>query len=199
MTVRNLTLFDAERLASRPALDEDVSLGMTEEAFRSFYDRTAPGLWSYLTRATGDRDRAGDLLQETYYRLLKARVEFQGEAHRRHYLFRIAANLLRDAHRRRMPALVSLSAEDREAPIASDGAPTRFETRADVTRALNGLRPRDRDLLWLAYAQGYSHDEIAETLGLRPGSIKLMLSRARQRMAAALGAVRATAQRRGTR
>jgi RNA polymerase sigma-70 factor (ECF subfamily) len=41
-------------------------------------------------------------------------------------------------------------------------------------------------MLWLAYAQGSSHEEIAGILGLRPGSIKLMLFRARRRLAALL-------------
>ena len=48
------------------------------------------------------------------------------------------------------------------------------------------LKPRERDLLWLAYAQGSSHKEIAETLGLKTASIKLLLFRARRRLAAML-------------
>ena len=48
------------------------------------------------------------------------------------------------------------------------------------------LKPRERDLLWLAYAQGSSHDEIAAALGLKTSSIKMLLFRARQRLAALL-------------
>jgi RNA polymerase sigma-70 factor (ECF subfamily) len=48
------------------------------------------------------------------------------------------------------------------------------------------LKPRERALLWLAYAQGSSHVEIAEVLGLRTASVKLLLFRARRRMAALL-------------
>ena len=46
--------------------------------------------------------------------------------------------------------------------------------------------PRARDLLWLAYAQGSTHHEIAEALGLERASIKLLLFRARRRLAALL-------------
>ena len=46
------------------------------------------------------------------------------------------------------------------------------------------LKPRERALLWLAYAQGSSHKEIAESLGLRTASVKLLLFRARRRLAA---------------
>jgi RNA polymerase sigma-70 factor (ECF subfamily) len=48
------------------------------------------------------------------------------------------------------------------------------------------LRPRDRSLLWLAYAHGSSHREIADTLGLKVASIKLLLFRARRRLATLL-------------
>ena len=48
------------------------------------------------------------------------------------------------------------------------------------------LKPRERELLWLAYAQGSTHQEIGEALGLKTGSIKPLLFRARQRMATLL-------------
>ena len=44
------------------------------------------------------------------------------------------------------------------------------------------LKPRERALLWLAYAQGWSHAEIAETLGLRKARLKALLWRARRRL-----------------
>jgi RNA polymerase sigma-70 factor (ECF subfamily) len=50
--------------------------------------------------------------------------------------------------------------------------------------------------LWLAYAQGSSHKEIAESLGLRAGSVKLLLFRARRRLAALLTSTRAAAEER---
>jgi RNA polymerase sigma-70 factor (ECF subfamily) len=45
------------------------------------------------------------------------------------------------------------------------------------------LKPRERSLLWLAYAQGWSHEEIAATLGLKATSLKSLLHRARRRLA----------------
>ena len=52
----------------------DVALAMDEDAFRAFYDRTSGALWGYLSRISGDRQVADDLLQESYYRLLKSTV-----------------------------------------------------------------------------------------------------------------------------
>jgi RNA polymerase sigma-70 factor (ECF subfamily) len=63
----------------------------------------------------------------------------------------------------------------------------RTARRIDLARAMARLKPRERDLLWLAYAQGSTHQEIAEMLGLKRASIKLLLFRARRRLAALLG------------
>ena len=59
--------------------------------------------------------------------------------------------------------------------------------RIEVTRALEQLKPRERTLLWLAYAQGFSHEEIASQLGLRTASLKALLFRARRRLVTLLG------------
>ena len=60
--------------------------------------------------------------------------------------------------------------------------------RTDLRRAMSRLRPRERALLWLAYAQGHAHAEIAETLGVKTGSVKLLLFRARRKLAVLLRA-----------
>ena len=73
----------------------------------------------------------------------------------------------------------------REHPDMADAAAA-IERRADVDRALATLAPRDRDMLWLAYADGATHAEIAARLGLARASMKAMLSRARHRLATRL-------------
>ena len=72
-------------------------------------------------------------------------------------------------------------ADPRSADLAAAAA-----RRVDLGRAMTHLKPRERDLLWLAYAQGSSHQEIADALGLKRASIKLLLFRARRRLAALL-------------
>jgi RNA polymerase sigma-70 factor (ECF subfamily) len=160
---------------------------MDEDTFRAFYDRTARGVWAYLVRVTGDRQLADDLLQETFYRFLRTTATHESEAHRRNSLYRIATNLARDARRRSLiRAPFSLPCSDIESvPSASEGGTP--ERSADFTRAMSRLKPRDRAMLWLAYAEGASHREIAEALDLREGSLKAMLFRARRRLAALLG------------
>src|SRR5262245_39232280 len=122
------------------------AFAMDEDAFRSFYEGTARPLWAYLSRATGDRQAADDLLQECYYRLLRSHVTFESEAHRRHYLFRIATNLVQDRRRRPLRE-VPLDETCRPPGIAGDAVASAVVARRDVGRALQALRPRDRALL----------------------------------------------------
>jgi len=188
MTWRDVTVSDVEHLSSTS--EADLALTMTEDAFRAFYDRTARSVWGYLSRLTGDPAMADDLLQEAYYRFLRAGSTHESEAHRRNSLFKIATNLARDAQRRRrvMPFFVADAVHE---VAASDNLAERLEQRTDVGRALNALKPRDRAMLWLAYAEGSSHEEIATVLGVKRASVKLLLFRARRRLAELLGGRRA--------
>jgi RNA polymerase sigma-70 factor (ECF subfamily) len=156
---------------------------MDEDAFRLLYDRTARPLWSYLSRLTGDSRVADDLLQETYYRFLRADPALVNDDHRKNYLFRIATNLAHDARRSARPE----TAEGMEHGDGSRDHHERAARRLDVSRAMAKLRPRDRAMMWLAYVNGSSHEEIAETLGLKTASIKMLLFRARKRLASLLG------------
>jgi RNA polymerase sigma-70 factor (ECF subfamily) len=182
---RDATFTDVNR--AEAVDDTSACFVMDEDTFRAFYDRTARGVWAYLARITGDRQVADDLLQETFYRFLRTAATHESEAHRRNSLYRIATNVARDARRRSLiRAPFSLPCGDIERVPSSDegGAP---ERNADFTRAMSRLKPRERAMLWLAYAEGASHREIADALGLRAGSLKAMLFRARRRLAALLG------------
>ena len=178
-------LSEVDRLT---ALSEaDRTFQMTEEAFRAFYELTARPVWLYLARITGDRRLADDLLQEAFYRFLRTTKAFESDDHRRHYLFRIATNLARD-HRRR-PSVQSVPVDEAEGALPSPvESAEQVARRMDVTRAMSELKPRERSLLWLAYAQGSSHEEIAAALGLKRSSLKTLLFRARRHLIAKLEA-----------
>ena len=164
--------------ANVAAGNERVTTGdMNEHEFRLFYSRTARPLRAYLIGSSGNPSLADDLLQESYYRLLRSDFKAADENHRRNYLFRIATNLLRDHYRRRRPEV----AEFPDLP-GDPGHGEAVDLRSDLQAVLGDLKPRDRQMLWLAYVEGHSHSEIAEALGLKTASIRPMLFRARQRM-----------------
>lgn len=190
--MRELTITEIERLRTEES-DRAVPLEMDEEAFRGFYERTARTLRAYLARVTGDASLADDLLQETYYRFLRARGDYEGEAHRRNALFRIATNLVYDS-RRRARVAPPLTVPEQELPDRR-GESAATERATELRQAMSHLKPRERALLWLAYAQGSSHKEIAQSMGLRTGSVKLLLFRARRRLASLLSSGRQDSER----
>jgi RNA polymerase sigma-70 factor, ECF subfamily len=179
--MREVTLTDVERIGAFG--DAERTFLMTEEAFRAFYELTARPVWAYLARITGDARLADDLLQEAYYRFLRTRSDFESDDHRRNYLFRIATNLVRDHRRRRGHAERHLAERAQTADVSAGVHESdRAVRRLDLARAMERMKPRERSLLWLAYAQGCSHEEIAEVLGLRKASLKALLFRARKRL-----------------
>jgi RNA polymerase sigma-70 factor (ECF subfamily) len=185
MTNRDLVLADADARTSETDTSA-VPFQMDEDAFRGFYHRTARALWVYLHRLTGSRAAADDLLQDAYYRLLRATIVFDSETHRRRYLFRIATNLARDTARRQRARPVMIAQDDAPEPGTLD-ASRALDDRLDISQAMTRLGKRERAMLLLAYTQGATHEEIAAIVGVRTSSIKPLLFRARRRLRRLLG------------
>src|SRR6476646_7640361 len=141
--MREITFFEFQRVQQATASADDT-LQMDQDSFRALYERTARPLWVYLRRKVGDVQLADDLLQETYYRFLRAQVAFESDAHRKNYLFRIATNLANDTFRQ--PRAEQLLDEYEPASLEGrDSAARNHQHRTDVASAMAKLRPRERD------------------------------------------------------
>ena len=149
-----------------------------ERQFQLLYDATARPIHAYLIGVTGQRDVADDVLQETYFRFLARHPVGLPADQTRPYLFRIATNLLRDRWRTRQDAQWPEGFDHGDAPDV--------DTQLDMRRVMQALKPRERELLWLAYVEGMSHQEIATATGLAALSIRPLLFRARRKAASLL-------------
>lgn len=159
---------------------------MDEQTFRPFYERTARPLWSYLYRTSGNSTLADDLMQESYYRFLRVRFAEMDQEYMKNYLFRIATNLLRDHWRH--AKLDPQAPAEREGiePVQADRTAAgehQIHMQSDVMQVMQDLKPREREMLWLAYVEGSSHREIAQMVGLREQSVRSLLFRARNKLA----------------
>ena len=157
-------------------IQPDAVARLDEAEFTSFYGRASRGLWAYVYRVTGHAADADDIVQEAFLRLLRADVG-PTEDERRRYLYRIASNLVVDRWRSR-----KRQDQDEPPPAVAGGLQTSGLPDQDVARTFGELTSRERALLWLAYVEEDSHEEIAVSLGLRRGSIKVLLFRARRRL-----------------
>ena len=175
----------SELAQAEDALQTEAALQMDEGSFRAFYNRTARALWAYLARVMSDSAAADDLMQECYYRFLRAPRATMSDEQARPYLFRIATNLLRDRWRRGRGRVIVPLDEMEEAPVRERTAES-VQARSDLKGALRQLTPRELQLLWLAYVEGSSHKEISDVVGLKAASVRPMLFRARQKLSGIL-------------
>jgi RNA polymerase sigma-70 factor (ECF subfamily) len=178
------TMDESFSIAGALPLADKEATAMEEQEFRSLYDATARPILAYLVGVTGRRDVAEDLLQETYCRFLIRQPPSMDANETRRYLFRIATNLLRDRWRKGDDELWQETAEE--------GFSVDVDTQMDVRAAMRALKPRERELLWLAYVEGMNHTEIAAATGLRAISVRMLMFRARKKAAGLLQAERST-------
>jgi RNA polymerase sigma-70 factor (ECF subfamily) len=159
---------------------ETADLALVDEAsFERLYAQAARPLWSYLYRVLGDAAQAEDLMQDAFLRLLRAPVgKLEADALRA-YLFRIAGNLAVDAFRAGKRHGQAHDAIEREQPQSTPPV----EKDLDTARSFAALDPRERAMLWMAYVEGSPHEEIARSLKVKPASVKVLLFRARKRLA----------------
>ena len=167
-------------VAAATAFGRPPKRPMDEAKFEAFYRKTARPVWSYIFRMTGDSSTADDLLQKTFFRFLRSNPAIVDEDHLRHYVFKTATNLVFDHYREIKRHRQYLGADVEERTAVHD------DLRHDMKRAFAELKPQDRALLWLAHVEGSSHEEIADALGLKTKSVKVMLFRSRKRLAAIL-------------
>jgi RNA polymerase sigma-70 factor (ECF subfamily) len=153
--------------------------------FEAIFAKLYPSLFRYLNRLTGDPDVSADIAQEAFVRLLERPLP---EADARRWLFTVATNLVRDWARagERRRRLLRDSYQGPAPPARPDEDAERSERIAAVRATLAELAPRDREIL-LMREEGFRYAEIAEVVGVAPGSVGTLLARALRRFAAAYG------------
>ena len=94
------------------------------------------------------------------------------------YLYTIASRLLADHYRKMKKEEVLNEFANNENELLSE-----MQNKVDplVMESLKELGHHDKSLLWLAYVDGYNHREIGKVMGIKSGSVKVLLFRARQR------------------
>jgi RNA polymerase sigma-70 factor (ECF subfamily) len=144
------------------------------------FERHHVALFDFLSRMTGNRTAAEDLVQDVFVRILRYRATYRVGNKFETWLFRIARNARADYFRTRQP-LEPLSAEALEQPEPGPGPMRRLEAdreRARLKQALLQLREDQRELIVLARFRGMTHEQIAELLGIETGAVKVRIHRA---------------------
>jgi len=149
-----------------------------EAAFAEHYAR----VYGVLFRLLGDRAQAEDLCVETFWRLWERAPRRQENLGG--WLYRVAMrlgyNALRAAHRReRYELQAGHAALELNTPPEPSRLVEQQQERAQVRAVLAGMKERDAQLLILRHS-GFTYREIAEALGVAPGSVGTLLARAEE-------------------
>ena len=150
---------------------------MEDELFETIYENTARPLWAYVARVSGNASVADDILQETYLRFLGAAGRPTDEKEAKQYLYKIATNLVYDRFRRLKRRSET---EVEEASLRTDND---FGAAIELSQIFSRLKEQERVLLWLAYVEGYDHEQIARIVNVNKLSVKVLLFRARRKLA----------------
>jgi RNA polymerase sigma-70 factor, ECF subfamily len=166
-------------------------------AFEEWVADRSGEIYGLLLRLTENSEEARDLTQETFLRAFQSIGRFRGDADLRTWIYRIAINQARNRwrwwRRRRRDSTVSLDATQGQtnqpliATLAESSENPEQQTLAHerevvLRAALQKLGEAYRETVILRDIEGFSYEEIAETLGINVGTVKSRLARGRQEL-----------------
>ena len=160
-------------------------------AFEQLVISSQNAVYALALKMLGHEQDALDVSQEAFIKAYLNITKFRGDARFSVWMYRVTYNLCLDKMRRtKRRAEVSLDvSEEAGEPQIQDNSPTpeerllSHETRAAVRRGLDTLPPKHRAVLIMREVTGLSYAEIARTLGLREGTVKSRINRARAALA----------------
>ncbi|TWT19099.1 sigma-70 family RNA polymerase sigma factor [Luteimonas marina] len=147
-----------------------------EAAFAELYRLHARAVYTLAYRLTASTDRAEDITQDTFLRMLRFLPGFRAGTPLRPWLKKVAANAAIDLMRRDRHVLDDALIES--APSGAEGA----DASMDAEGLLRRMPPLARTLFWLHEIEGWSHQELARRFGQSPSWSKSIVSRALARL-----------------
>lgn len=166
-------------------------------AFEKLVLEYEKNVYAIALRMTANPEDASDMTQEAFIKAFNSLSGYRGESKFSVWLYRIVSNVCLDflRSRNRRPT-VSLSVEDEdgeetEMDVADESQSPellleRSLTRDSVRRGLDSLPPEYRQILLLREIEGFSYEEISQTLSLEVGTVKSRIFRARKKLCAFL-------------
>lgn len=157
-------------------------------AFAALLREHQDEVYTLARRLVGDSHLASDVAQEALIRAWRALAKFRGDSKLSTWLYRITVNTAW-THKQRAGRHQSSSIDDHAdvpAPIGADHpevAGEILELRGRLRHALDALPDNQRQVVVLKDIYGWSHAEIAESLGISVTAAKVRLHRARARLA----------------
>jgi RNA polymerase sigma-70 factor (ECF subfamily) len=149
-------------------------------ALETLYRRHAGWLTIRLGRRCADRSLVDEVLQDTFVAVWKGAGRFSGKGEPAAWLWGIAIRRLIDAFRRRPAATYLIEERDLDRVESAEDRVLLGVEHGDLAGALDRLSPELRAVVQATVLDGLTTREAAHLLGLRPGTVKTRMMRARQ-------------------
>lgn len=155
----------------------------SSEAFERLVEAHQHEVFGLALRLVVDRELAADVSQEAFIRAWRALPKFRGEAAFSTWLHRITVNVAWTLKKRKSRHAAQPLDESPEVADVSRGsdpehAGETIELRARLSSALDDLNPAQRSVVVLKDIYGWTHNEVAESLGITVTAAKVRLHRA---------------------
>jgi RNA polymerase sigma-70 factor (ECF subfamily) len=158
-------------------------------AERQLYDSYVDQVWRMAYRFAGDQERAAEWTQDTFVRVFQRLRDFRGEAKLGTWIGAITISVALGGLRQGKKRAEREVPLDDELPHAQPGRPRlEGDLRQKLAQAIENLAEGYRSVFVLHDVEGYTHEEIAEMLGVTAGTSKAQLHRARGKLREALAA-----------
>src|SRR3954452_15120630 len=157
-----------------------------DEEFRAGLLSATPHLRAFAMSLIGQREAADDLVQDTLVRALQHRSRFEPGTNLQAWLITMLRNLFYSDHRKRRREVEDVDGLYAAKLSTPPEQPGRIELAA-LEVALAKIPDEQREAVLLVGAEGYSYEEAAEICGIKIGTIKSRVNRARRRLAELLG------------
>jgi RNA polymerase sigma-70 factor, ECF subfamily len=169
----------------------------SERAYRELIGRYQRPVFSLIYRLVRDREKAEDLAQDTFIKVLNNIDRYKPEFKFSSWIFKIAHNTSLDHLRRKEPETLSIdgspharTAAETEAstitPESSSETPEQYtlnrELGTEIDAALGTLRPDYRTAIVLCHVEGRPYEEVAEIMGVPLGTVKTYIHRGRKEL-----------------
>ena len=152
------------------------------DLFLDHLERWIPNLRRYARALTRDREQADDLVQDCLERALSRRHLWSENGNTRAWLFTIMHNIHANDTRRNSSRPPTVPIEEDAGHHARPPLQTLRVAGLETAAALQELPDEQRRVILLVALEGMSYGEVAETLGIAPGTVMSRLSRGRERL-----------------
>jgi RNA polymerase sigma-70 factor (ECF subfamily) len=154
-------------------------LGALEQVYRAYEG----GVYTVARRLTRTAEEAEDVLQETFLEVCRSITDWRGDGSLWGWIRTIAASKALMRYRREKLRATETLDDGSDAGAPGEDVPLRLDLEAALAR----LPARTRAVVWLHDVEGYTHEEIAELMGMTTSFSKSQLARAHQKLRRWLG------------